>query len=988
MKMNTDPLSSLSSELLNWTGHSLSRSTGALSRLGRLILLIAAFSGSLASLRAELGFVITGNEHAGYEAAVHGVFGGLDLIGAVSIPSAVTDPNTNRVVPVTGISRSGFAGFSRLTSITIPSSVTSIGDRAFEGCSGLTGITIPSSVTSIEVSTFFGCSGLTSVTIPSSVTSIGPWAFNRCSGLTSITIPSSVTSIGYNAFQGCSGLTSVIIPSGVTSIEDNAFYGCYGLTSVTIPSSVTSIEDGVFASCTGLTSVTIPSSVTSIGPWAFFNCSGLTSVTIPSSVTSIGTAAFADCSGLTSVTIPSSVTSIAIGAFPEVVVVNVGTGSVTVSDTTAPVLTLPANVAAVATSASGATVTYPAATATDNVIASPTITYSQASGTVFPIGVTTVTVSASDAAGNVGTGTFTVSVTVTAPVTRMTQTIQFLQTPTVTYGDDPIELKATSNSGLPVTISVKSGPAKMSVDGTRLEVTGAGNVVLAANQSGDASYLPATGVNQTLVVRKKVLKVTIPATKRAVGQANPVFGLEYSGFVRNDTKAVLDKKPVVRTDAKLSSPTGVYSVTASRGVDDSYAFEYEAGQMTLLGFGGSYEALMQDESGYVLGKLELTIPNSSMAYTGKLTLSGESAAIAVSGKLIPDGELTEAIGTMTRAAKGVAPALEISFTRTGNGLMASVKKDGANFLSSGTSGALLYTVPANVKAPWAGAYTMIIETDADQDGDGRAVPRGVGYATVTIAPTTGVLAFVGKLADGTTLTGSCKPDADGGYRVFQKPYGARLNSMLAGEMSLQMHLDQDRFAGRYCILVQDGKLVWTKGALTSDRSYRAGFGPVECRVGVDPWIPASAAKTGSVAVTLAQRLGLATTNTLGGGFGIDYGDAIDLGNLQASLPTKASLSATNTVSVTSPVTVPANITKWKMSVSETTGAFSGSFTLSDAVAPATRKTPRTVSFCGVLRQGVTGQEPIGGGFFLLPALPGAGSSEVQSGEFWLNTLTP
>ena len=125
---------------------------------------------------------------------------------------------------------------------------------------------------------FSDCSGLTSLTIPSSVTSIGEYAFYGCSGLTSLTIPSSVTSIGESAFYGCSGLTSLTIPSNVTSIGESAFYGCSGLTSFTIPSSVTSIGYCAFLGCSGLTSFTIPSSVTSIGWGAFCGCSGLTSI--------------------------------------------------------------------------------------------------------------------------------------------------------------------------------------------------------------------------------------------------------------------------------------------------------------------------------------------------------------------------------------------------------------------------------------------------------------------------------------------------------------------------------------------------------------------------------------------------------------------------------------------------------------------------------------------------------------------------------------
>ena len=111
--------------------------------------------------------------------------------------------------------------------------------------------------TIIESDAFLGCSGLTSVTIPNSVTSIGDMAFSECTGLTSVTIPNSVTSIGSYAFYYCSGLTSVNIPNSVTTIGNGAFYNCTGLTSVTIPNSVTSIGEYAFGGCEGLPSVKI-----------------------------------------------------------------------------------------------------------------------------------------------------------------------------------------------------------------------------------------------------------------------------------------------------------------------------------------------------------------------------------------------------------------------------------------------------------------------------------------------------------------------------------------------------------------------------------------------------------------------------------------------------------------------------------------------------------------------------------------------------------
>lgn len=120
-----------------------------------------------------------------------------------------------------------FSGCSRLTSLTIPSNVTSIGESAFEYCSGLTSLTIPSGVTEIGEEAFRGCSGLTSLTIPSWVTRIDDYAFSGCSGLTILTILSSATDIGSFAFEDCSRLTSIYVyPEECPSVMVFAFNGC------------------------------------------------------------------------------------------------------------------------------------------------------------------------------------------------------------------------------------------------------------------------------------------------------------------------------------------------------------------------------------------------------------------------------------------------------------------------------------------------------------------------------------------------------------------------------------------------------------------------------------------------------------------------------------------------------------------------------------------------------------------------------------------
>jgi hypothetical protein len=225
-----------------------------------------------------------------------------------------------------------------LTSVTFPSSLTSIGDRSFADCNSLTSVTIPNSVTSIGEGAFDGCDGITVVNITdlekwckisfngNAFSSEGHYLYLNGKKITELVIPNTVDKVGNYAFSYCYGFTSVFIPGTITSIGDGAFNKCYGFTSLTIPNSVTNIGFNAFNGCKSLTSLTIGNSVNLIGNGAFQDCISLTSIIIPNSVTEIDDYAFSGCTGLTSIEIPNSVSYIGDFAFDNCNCYNVEDG--------------------------------------------------------------------------------------------------------------------------------------------------------------------------------------------------------------------------------------------------------------------------------------------------------------------------------------------------------------------------------------------------------------------------------------------------------------------------------------------------------------------------------------------------------------------------------------------------------------------------------------------------------------------------------------
>ena len=247
------------------------------------------------------------------------------ITGYSGFATEISIPATIESKPVIAIEQLAFRDCRTLSSITIPSSVTSIGNDAFSACYSLKSITFGagSRLQSIGDGAFFNCD-LTSITIPSSVKLIGSDAFHSCQ-FESVMIPSSVTSIGRNAFLGCSRLTSITVDpnnSNYSSVDGVLFnkdineliqYPAGNTsTSYSIPDSVTSIRESAFRFCHNLKNVTAgaDSKLQSIGKDAFNYCRNLESINIPNRVTLISENAFYDCPNLKSIIIPNNVTVI------------------------------------------------------------------------------------------------------------------------------------------------------------------------------------------------------------------------------------------------------------------------------------------------------------------------------------------------------------------------------------------------------------------------------------------------------------------------------------------------------------------------------------------------------------------------------------------------------------------------------------------------------------------------------------------------------
>jgi hypothetical protein len=250
----------------------------------------------------------------------------------------------------------------------------------------------------------------------------------------------------------------------------------------------------------------------------------------------------------------------------------------------------------------------------------------------------------------------------TLTVTGASQAITFAAPANRTYGDASFAVSATSDSALPVTLSIVSGPA--TIASNTVTLTGAGTVTLRATQSGNSTYSPASSVERSFTVAKAPLTVTAAAKTRLYGAANPALTLTYAGFVGSDTAAALTA-PVASTTATTTSAVGTYPITLTGGTAANYTLTLVNGTLTVTKapltvtaanqsrlYGAANPALTLGYAGFVnndTAAILTVIPTASTAAT-TTTLPG-TYAITLTGGTAANYTLTLVNGTLTVAPR-------------------------------------------------------------------------------------------------------------------------------------------------------------------------------------------------------------------------------------------------------------------------------------------------------------------------------------------------
>ena len=226
------------------------------------------------------------NFNEGLETISEKAFYACELLTSITVPSTVKTMGsyvfaycvklTSAVIldGTTTIGSNAFYCCRELTTVRLPKTITAIPNSMFSNCSKLATVHIQEGVTSIG--TFaFSQTAITTIKLPTTLTTIGLGAFSHNTSLTSIVIPDSVTKMNGMEFMGCTALTKIVIPSGVTKLGGNTFAGCTSLARAEILGAVTMLSGSDFENCTALTTLIFHKPFGGTAENAFNNCSSL-----------------------------------------------------------------------------------------------------------------------------------------------------------------------------------------------------------------------------------------------------------------------------------------------------------------------------------------------------------------------------------------------------------------------------------------------------------------------------------------------------------------------------------------------------------------------------------------------------------------------------------------------------------------------------------------------------------------------------------------
>ena len=227
--------------------------------------------------------------HYDVETKCASVIEGPTASGVVTIPEKLLVNDTEYLVDA--VAPRAFAGNTEITNLMFSDTIKKIGSSAFEDCQNLENVTIGTGVEEIG-NNAFSKTGITTVSLPDSVTNLGDSVFAGCMFLQKVQLPAHVSKIPEGTFADCSDLATIDLPSGIQTIGDRAFSKASSLSNVAFPEGVTEIGNAAFAS-SNLSQVTFPSTLKRIGDSAFSKTNLSGELTIPESLESVGSDAFA-----------------------------------------------------------------------------------------------------------------------------------------------------------------------------------------------------------------------------------------------------------------------------------------------------------------------------------------------------------------------------------------------------------------------------------------------------------------------------------------------------------------------------------------------------------------------------------------------------------------------------------------------------------------------------------------------------------------------